>query len=328
MLTGLGFSVADERFEYSAAVGRWATPAGGVISILVLGVAGHVGSTGNAAWSLATLIVGLVVVAAGGFWLARRGVLDLPLLRRTGINLRATRGEAPVVWLVAHLDSKSQPVPTALRVLGIVLSAGLWLLAIGVAVAQVGGAAVASWWPAISLSGLVAGLPVAASVVGPHSPGAVDNASGVATVLTAAEKLPSGRSVGVLLTSAEELGLAGARAWTRSRETGVAINCDGVDDRGGLVCMRSGRGSERSVAALTAGASEAGVELRVRALVPGLLMDSVAFSDAGWDCATLSRGDWSTLLRVHRPGDDLSHITGAGVDEASTVLAAAAGHFA
>ena len=36
----------------------------------------------------------------------------------------ATRGgSAPRVWLVAHLDSKSQPIPSALRVAGVVVLA-------------------------------------------------------------------------------------------------------------------------------------------------------------------------------------------------------------
>ena len=47
------------------------------------------------------------------------GVLDLPWLRAAGENLIARRGDAPPrVWLVAHVDSKSQPLPTQLRMAG------------------------------------------------------------------------------------------------------------------------------------------------------------------------------------------------------------------
>jgi hypothetical protein len=88
--------------------------------------------------------------------------------------------------------------------------------------------------------------------------------------------------------------------------------------------MRRARGSARSVAALQAAASRLGIPLTVRGLVPGLLVDAVAFSDAGWDAATLSRGSWSTLARIHRPHDDLHHLAGRGVEEAASVLAAAA----
>jgi hypothetical protein len=174
----------------------------------------------------------------------------------------------------------------------------------------------------ITLAGWVAALPVMASFVGNRSPGALDNASGVATVLGAAERM-SGRPVGVLLTSAEELGLAGARAWLRNRTPRIALNCDGIDDTGRLVCMRSGR-RRRAVQALQIGAMKTGVSLQERGLIPGLLVDAVALADAGWETATLSRGTWGTLARVHSASDDLRHMTGTGIDEAAQVLAIAA----
>jgi hypothetical protein len=127
----------------------------------------------------------------------------------------------------------------------------------------------------------------------------------------------------VLLTSAEELGLAGARAFARREMPGIAMNCDGVDDRGTLVCMRAGGAPSRVVSALAGAARDAGVAFTVRGLIPGLLVDSVALESAGWDSATLSRGSWSTLARVHRPHDDLHHLDGRGVAEASAVLAGA-----
>ena len=51
---------------------------------------------------------------------------------------------------------------------------------------------------------------------------------------------------------------------------------------------------------------------------------AVALADAGWDTATLSRGTWGTLARIHRAGDDLHRMTGTGIDEAARVMAAAA----
>jgi hypothetical protein len=73
------------------------------------------------------------------------------------------------------------------------------------------------------------------SVVGQRSAGALDNASGVAAVLDAAAALSPALPIGVLIADAEELSLAGARAWARSRPAGVALNCDSVDDDGSLV---------------------------------------------------------------------------------------------
>ena len=323
VLTALAFDVSEERFAYSAAPGRWATSAGGALSIFAIAAAGHVGSRGEPLASFGIMLAVLAVGAPVALWTARRGVLALPLARRHGVNLVATRGGAvPPVWLVAHLDSKSQPVPTALRAAGIVLSVVVWLAALATAALQWRGADLAGWWAPITIAGVIAGLPVAASIVGSRSPGALDNASGVATVLGAAERLGTA-PVGVLLTSAEELGLAGARAWVQTHAPGIALNCDGVDDRGSLVCMRSGRRGN-AVRALEVGAAMCGAAIQVRGLVPGLLVDSVALADAGWDTATLSRGTWGTLARVHRPGDDLRRLTGAGIDEAASVMAAAA----
>ncbi len=324
ILTGHGFDVTEEGFDYSALPGRWATAGGGVASIGALAVAARLGTNGMPLAGLAVMGACVVTGLLLGVWLARDGVLDLPVGRQRGINVRATRGGAePAVWLVAHLDSKSQPVPTAVRAGGIIATVVVWIVALALATAQALGAAVGDWWVWLSLAGVAAGLPVAASVVGPYSPGALDNASGVATVLEAVARLGSHTRVGVLLTSAEELGLAGARAVGRRYSRAIALNCDGVDDRGSLVCMRRRRGSARSVAALEAAAASVGVPLVVRGLVPGLLVDAVALQDAGWDCATLSRGNWGTLARIHRPHDDLRHLAGAGVEEAAIVLAAA-----
>jgi len=85
---------------------------------------------------------------------------------------------------------------------------------------------------------VVGAVPVLGSVIGNRSAGAVDNASGVATVLGAAATLPDA-NLGVLITDAEELGLAGARAWCAetTRRRVPVLNCDGVDDDGVLTLM-------------------------------------------------------------------------------------------
>ncbi|MGZ8458485.1 MAG: M28 family peptidase, partial [Gemmatirosa sp.] len=185
-------------------------------------------------------------------------------------------------------------------------------------------------WPWIAAFGAIAGVPVAASIVTARSPGALDDASGVATVLLAAEALRDlSAAPGVLLTSAEELGLAGARAWTAQRRAageapGIALNVDGVDDVGALTVMTGVQAPPAVVAALRAGAETAGLTIAVRRLVPGILVDAVALADAGWATVTLSRGNWGTLARIHTSQDTVDRLHGTGVDEAARVLAAAA----
>jgi hypothetical protein len=228
----------------------------------------------------------------------------------------------------------------AIRVLGIIVSGAAWMAAFGAASAQSLGVSLDGAWVWISAVGGLAGLPVAASLVGARSPGALDNASGVAAVLQGALLADRRVPLGVLLTSAEELGLAGARAWAASPSASgwarkgagstdtaadstapIAINCDGVDDAGALVCMYTTRRSARPVPAIEAAAQSLGLAIRVRSLVPGMLVDAVALADARWEAATLSRASWRTLARIHSPADRADRLTGAGVAEASAVLA-------
>ena len=142
------------------------------------------------------------------------------------------------------------------------------------------------------------------SVVGRRNAGALDNASGVAAVLDAAAALLRPLPIGVLITDAEELALAGARAWARSRPAGVALNCDSVDDDGPLTAMFTRRPPSRLLSALAEASAASKETLRVRRLVPGILTDSVALADAGWETLTLSRGTLRTLLRIHTSRDN------------------------
>jgi Zn-dependent M28 family amino/carboxypeptidase len=169
---------------------------------------------------------------------------------------------------------------------------------------------------------VLVGAPlVMASVVGARSNGAVDNASGVAAVLDAAERLAPHANVGVLLPSAEELGLAGARAWVRGRAPATALNCDGVDDHGELTIMYSGTAPRALLDTLR---HVVETPLRVRRMPLGLLTDSVAFAGRGWAAVTVSRGSFATLRRVHTPHDSLANLQGDGIDAAADLLARAA----
>lgn len=329
VLEELGFRTAEQHFSYSSFPGRAATPLFGIAALLTLAAVVALMRTGHPGDALLLLLLIGAALGAAGAWLARRGVLDLPAMRARGTNLFATRAaaQAPGVWLVAHTDSKSQPVPQAARAAGIVLLAGSLVAAGMAAAAQLAGWAMsgstAGWL--IAAAGVVGALPVIASVVGNHSDGALDNASGVAAVLLAAELVARDTNVGVAITAAEELGLAGARAWAETEDSGqIALNCDGVDDVGVLTVMYSGHRPRAVLDALQAAAGAEGIRCRVMRLIPGLLVDAVALSDAGWQAATVSRGTLRTLGRVHTSRDTLARLTGAGIPEAAAVLARAA----
>ncbi|MBA3670455.1 MAG: M28 family peptidase [Gemmatimonadaceae bacterium] len=326
-LHALGFTVAEEPFEYSAFPGTLALPlASGWLLLAIIGeISGLLGVAPSWLARVATDVglagVAVIIVkAARRAWPLRSGVM-----RRHGINLTAMRGAAmPRVWLVAHLDTKSQPVPSAVRGAAILVLA---LGALATAVLAIRGAEEPGTVPArmvlwgIALLSVVAALPLMACVPGDRSHGAVDNASGVAAVLVAAEAMREGAAVGILLTSAEELGMAGAEAWAATRAPGVALNCDGVDDVGELTILHQRWPSPRVIDALRAAASG---PVRARRMPVGILTDSTALHRAGWETATLSHGSLATLRRLHRPSDSLASMTGRSINGAGRVLAAAA----
>jgi hypothetical protein len=273
--------------------------------------------------SIATLLAtGVVVTLAFAQWMLRRGVLEFPFLRRRDVNLVAVRGVAePRVWLVAHLDSKSQPIPSVARVGGVALLVLALLLATAGLLVTLAGVPARTLWIGALVAATVGALPVLASVVGSRSDGAVDNASGVAAVLAAAALVGRDVACGVLLTTAEELGLAGARAWATAHPATVALNCDGVDDGGELVIMYNGRMPTDVVSAVRAASARA---VRVRRMPLGLLTDSTALADAGWRTVTVSHGSLATLRRVHTSRDSLANLRGTSVDDVSVILARAA----
>jgi hypothetical protein len=301
-------------------------PIAGLACAATIVVASLSGAAGRPGWALALLAAAPFALTRASGWATRHGVLALPTERRGSTNLVGTRGsDAPRVWLVAHLDSKSQPVPMLARVAGVAGSGLAWGAAVTVAAAQLIGVPVTGAWNVVAIVGVAAALPVIGSVIGNRSPGALDNASGVVTVLLAAAgeldvpALPE--NVGVLLTSGEELGLAGARAWARGARPTLAINVDSVDDRGPLAVLTRGGVSPAMRAAL---AREPGVV--VRRVPPGVLVDGIALADAGFDTLTVSQGTLATLARIHTPRDTLAALGGANVIGAARLVRRLAMH--
>ena len=326
VLREAGFTTSEQPFEYSQFGGRWAAPVAGLViplaaSGLVLGA-----RDGASARSLIlAAIVAAILVAGLLRYVGGRGVLEAPLLRARGVNLQAVRGRGePRVWLIAHIDSKWQPVSMLMRVAGVVIAA------IGVAGVIVCTVAAKLGAEALVFAGVtwLGGIPLMVSVVGSENHGTLDNASGVAAVLTAAEKVPRHIAVGIMITDAEELALAGARAWARAGAPAIGLNCDSVDDNGRLALMYTGREPTRAIAAVRRAAVQSNEPVRVMRLPPGILTDSVALAQAGWHTVTLSRGDLRTLHRIHTRADSLAGMRGTGIPVAADVLARAASELA
>jgi hypothetical protein len=322
VLRDAGFDVRGEPFAFSTFPGRFATPIGGALTATTVLVAHWLGMMHGAPLvALITLVAGMALIGTFARLMLGDTVLVFPVLRTTSENLVATRGgPRPDVWLVAHLDSKSQPVPSALRMAGVMLLATGAVVALAASALQLAGLPYRMAWGGALALVLVGAPPVLASVVGTRSAGALDNASGVAAVLSAAAMVRPDTALGVLLPSAEELGLAGARAWVRGRQGGTALNCDGVDDEGELTIMHTRSAPPALIETLTRLAPR---PPRVQYLPLGLLTDSVAFAAHGWATVTVSRGSLATLRRVHTPADTLAALRGAGIDEVATLLARA-----
>ncbi|MDB4874636.1 MAG: peptidase [Gemmatimonadetes bacterium] len=315
VLKNAGFVVTERSFEYSEFVGAWATPLGGLVAALA-GIGLYLGRRAPALTILS--VVALAVTAAALGYLGRDGVLDFPARRRTGVNLEATRGDdEPAIWLVAHIDSKWQPVSMIARVLGVVVTTlgliGLLVLAMIRGHELLAAVLLVATW--------LGSTPLMLSIVGTKNQGTLDNASGVAAVLEAVEAIPSTARVGVLITDAEELGLAGARAWVRGRGPGVALNCDSVDDRGRVTVMHGSPAPAALLARIRNAASAQREPLRVLRLIPGILTDHVPLAEAGWQTVTLSRGDLRTLGRIHTSRDTPGFMRGTGIASVAGILA-------
>jgi len=318
-----GLECVERRFEYSQWPGKWGVPVAAAVQtatiFIVARIAMHQGP-------LVALVTGAALYVALLFASADaklRWITVLPFQRASSVNLEAGRG-SPSVWLVAHLDSKSQTVPMLARIASSIGLAAVTLVATTVLLLSLRADRGASaTWRAIEVSALIVALPSILCWVRNQSPGAVDNASGVAAVLLAAQSLSAVRDLGVLITSGEELGLAGARVWAaRARPGIVALNCDTVDDRGGWRLMYTGAIPSRIRVAVDAISSSTVPKPAVGRMILGILADSMAFADRGIESVTVSRGTLSTLARIHTRRDNSNAFTGSGVAEASVLLAA------
>lgn len=224
-----------------------------------------------------------------------------------GVNLIGFPSRAiaqPPVFLVAHYDAKGQPISMALRI------AGFALLGIGVV-----GLLLSGWAALVALAGLVI---VAQNRVTNDSPGALDNASAVVTVLMAFDALRR-RDVGIIFPDAEEYGLVGARALARERADLLAgaavVNLDGIDDVGGVTVFLHRRGP---VGAAVARA----LDSPGWRLLP-VVVDGIALGKATRECVTIMKGDFSTTRIVHTPRDTVERLSLTGAAEVAAGLARA-----
>ena len=224
----------------------------------------------------------------------------------SGINLigRPVRPSArPPVWLVAHYDSKGQPISMLVRLIGF-LSIVIGLVWLPLA----GGETL----PVIPLA--VGFAILLYNRVTDNSPGAVDNATALITVFMTLDQLPPDAETGVLFPDAEEYGLVGARALATDHADLFAdsalINLDGIDDAGRPTAFlhRPGRIGRAVADALKA---------RTWRWLP-VIVDGIALARVARECVSILKGGARTMTIVHTPQDTAARVR---LDGAASVAA-------
>lgn len=219
-----------------------------------------------------------------------------------GVNLIARRATVrPTVWLSAHYDSKGQPISMMARL------AGFAFLVIGAVMLAF------DFMTGIVTLGI--GLSVVVqNRVTDNSPGAVDNATALITVLMTVDQLSRDAAVGVVFPDAEEYGLVGARALAADRgasfQDAAIINIDGVDDVGAPTLFAHRRGPIGDAVARALAAA------RWRWLP--VVVDGIALARVARECSTILKGNMQTMLVVHTPRDTAERVR---LDGAASVAA-------
>ncbi len=326
----LGYNVREHDFTFNPWTGRWGITIAGTVLLIGGFVASSLLYYGHAIGALIALSVVLLLCLFVAFFLQR--VLDrFKFGQVKGNNLLiSAEGARPHYLLMAHRDSKSQPMPLAFRGPAIVVAGIAWIALFVLALMSTVELVQRSTIVAAGVLAVVAGVILIFSWVANNSPGALDNASGVATLLGVAERERGAGDVAFLVTDAEELGLAGARAIARQMPAvyGV-INFDGIDDDGDFQVVedfgwpRKRGKAPHLAAALLSAAAAIDVPAHRRSVPFGIMLDHIPIVEAGTPALTLMRGTLASLRRVHRPIDNLQRLTGAGITRAVELTCAA-----
>jgi hypothetical protein len=213
-----------------------------------------------------------------------------------GVNLVGRRPDGPTAggpstWLVAHYDSKGQPISMAVRLIGFgMLVVGVFALFVAMIPAVV----------ALAIALTI----VSQNRVNDNSPGALDNATALVAIFMILDQLPRDAAVGVIFPDAEEFGLVGARALAGARPTLLAdagvINLDGLDDTGRPTAFMHRAGSLGDAVAET-------LQARRWRWLP-VIVDGLALAPVARECVTILKGNWRTMTIVHRPADTIARL--------------------
>jgi hypothetical protein len=326
-LAAAGYDVREVPFRFNPWPGRLGVSLLGGIYLVAAIWTGALLSAGDGYGALAVTMAALLV-AIGAIAVGKPLLDRAPRAQRDGLNLLAMPRTGRAKYLVAaHRDSKSQPVPLGVRGPAIAAALLSWALLLVLAVLSIAQPVARLLAVLAAAVGAAAALVLVFCWVGNSSPGALDNASGLVTLLGIAYAQRSAGDVGLLVTDAEELGLAGARAVAGKLPPLIgAINLDGIDDTGTFFLMerfgwprKRGTAPHLAAALLRAG-SGLKLDVRRRDTPFGILLDHMPIVNGGTPALTVMRGGVQSLRRVHRPADDLAHLHGHGIAPAIALV--------
>jgi len=323
----MGLETTLQWFTYDLGPAQRALRVVLVASAILVAVAGFV--------TTSLPLVGLILLVAaflpGAVFLAWSPWLEKLYRReggtRTG-NVIGRRGVAEprmTLMLMAHHDSKSQSLSFPFRMgLTITTIAGAFLLASLALIAILSDNLPGPNWlaPVAGAATALAAFALSTMKSGNQSPGGVDNAGSVATVLAVARRLISELAddieLIVLSTGAEEDHMIGAMRWLDVHAESLVsptfcLNLDGAGAPGRAVLIeRYGFGrlfsAEMSAAARRA-ADRLGIKPRGIVMLPGMGIDSIPFAHRGVPCLTLSSGSLGrATMSVHSANDKAEHL--------------------
>ncbi|HZA98445.1 MAG TPA: M28 family peptidase [Gemmatimonadales bacterium] len=305
-LSSLGYTVVIQKFNFSPASLRAFPIFGAGLGGLALILLPFLGSPKLPEWSaLAVWMTGLLAlgIIAAGIGL---GWVSLGEPAREDANLIATRGSVrPQRWIVAHLDSKAQGHSMAGRLVAVWVSTVTIAVLTILALVRLAGP-ISPWWLALGAAlALAAGILAGGGRLAGKSLGARDNGTGMVAALTAAESTSDPR-VGILITSAEEFGLVGARVFARltpNLQEAEFVNLDTLDQEGRLFIVSHDSIGARFARDLEPTLGDVRLPVRRRRLPLGIFVDSAPLAKTRARSVTIGRLTWNTLRRIHTPAD-------------------------
>ncbi len=344
-LRGFGFDVREDPFSFSTALKLFMklTILSILVTLLLVFFLFYVNPFLTGVVVALMLFLVLRFMSGIPFVATVRGLLfrKLPFSgRQESRNIVATTAtgstvKRPHVYILAHYDSKSQSLPLIYRMvlIGVFYFGCIYILGHYILAALVWGSP-GGWLYAAYCLVNFSGILLLSMAEGNYSPGAIDNASGVGTLLHLAEIVSrepeffKDVDITFVATGAEEEALAGAFHLTKSltddavedKDNCYFINLDGVGLNGRIYCTHKigihltfTRGQGDFARLVKEAGREEGLEVKAPPVVLGAAFDHFPLVYEGFNAVTLSTISKKARV-VHTSKDGIDQLELEGFD--------------